>query len=139
MSRIHPFASSYGNIDEEEMRKKTRNNTLSFSSPVWRGISFEAKRLIDGLLKTNPKERWTIDMVLASNWIQNDSVWLQQMYKKVVQEHWSTTLKHFRTVQLSETPKSSAVIGFDTSSKFGAHSMTKKREFQTGKQGKWDH
>lgn len=41
-----------------------------FYKPDWRGISYEAKELVEGLLQVDPVERWSVDEALRCAWFR---------------------------------------------------------------------
>lgn len=65
-----PFYSNHGAPISPGMKKRIRQGQYSFPDPEWSNVSGQAKDLIKGLLKTDPRERYTVDMVLDNPWIK---------------------------------------------------------------------
>lgn len=61
-----PFAHENRDI----LCKQIKAGSWSFYRPDWRGISNEAKELIEGLLHVDPVERWSTDEALRCAWFQ---------------------------------------------------------------------
>ena len=57
------------------MKKRIRSGQYEFPKPEWENISKDAKGLIQGMLKTDPTNRLTIDDVIKHKWI---AVWTQK-------------------------------------------------------------
>ena len=51
------------------MKKRIRSGQYEFPKPEWENISKDAKGLIQGMLKTDPTIRLTIDEVIKHKWI----------------------------------------------------------------------
>lgn len=51
---------------------KIRTGDFSFVKDDWLQVSEDAKDLIKGLLKTDPKERWSLEEALRCKWINQD-------------------------------------------------------------------
>jgi len=64
-----PFYSNHGLANSPGMRRRIREGNYEFPRPEWSGISEDAKDLVRGMLKTDPKERLTIDGVIGKKWI----------------------------------------------------------------------
>jgi len=45
--------------------------------PSWDKVSEHPKKIVDNLLKVNPKERWTSQKTLEQNWVQNDGKFVE--------------------------------------------------------------
>lgn len=60
--------------NREELCQQIKRGEWTFLSSDWKGISPEAKELIQGLLQPDPVERWSADQALQSKWMtQNDA------------------------------------------------------------------
>jgi mitogen-activated protein kinase-activated protein kinase 2 len=64
-----PFYSNHGAPISPGMKKRIRNGQYEFPAQEWSRVSADAKKLIQGLLKTDPDERLTIRELMANNWI----------------------------------------------------------------------
>ncbi|CAG2178645.1 unnamed protein product [Oppiella nova] len=64
-----PFYSNHGLAISPGMKKRIRAGQYDFPDPEWRHVSRDAKDLIKGLLKTDPSQRLTIELVMKHNWI----------------------------------------------------------------------
>ena len=51
------------------MKKRIRSGQYEFPKPEWENISKDAKSLIQGMLKTDPTIRLSIDDVIKHKWI----------------------------------------------------------------------
>jgi serine/threonine protein kinase len=51
------------------MITRIKKAEFKFPDPEWGGVSHEAKRLITGMLQTNPQKRYTIRDIVNSDWI----------------------------------------------------------------------
>lgn len=58
--------------DQNELFRKIRNGEWKFEPGDWIYISNEAMDFIRGLLVVDPKDRFTVDEALRSNWIRQD-------------------------------------------------------------------
>lgn len=58
-------------FNAELLSQQIMGAELNFQSPVWKGISAEAKDLITKLVVVDPSKRLTIDQALQHPWIQN--------------------------------------------------------------------
>lgn len=58
-------------FNAESLSQQIMGAEISFQSPVWKGISAEAKDLITKLVVVDPAKRLTIDEALQHPWIQN--------------------------------------------------------------------
>ena len=67
LSGRHPFDSP-GRSDAQ-MRSCIQDAHVSFSHDAWAGVSSDAKELIQGLLRANPKQRLTAEELLVHPWI----------------------------------------------------------------------
>ena len=67
LSGRHPFDSP-GRSDAQ-MRNCIQDAHVSFSHDAWAGVSSDAKELIQGLLRANPKQRLTAEELLVHPWI----------------------------------------------------------------------
>ena len=56
--------SNHGLANSPGMKRRIREGKYEFPRPEWSGVSEEAKDLVRGMLKTDPKERLTIDQVI---------------------------------------------------------------------------
>lgn len=61
-----PFAHE----NREMVCKQIKAGAWNFYKPDWRGISYEAKYLIENLLQSDPVERWSADEALRCAWLQ---------------------------------------------------------------------
>lgn len=59
----------WGNFAEQ--LKRMKKETYPMSDSTWQAISRDAKDLIRGMLKCNPKERMPLDKVLNHPWLRN--------------------------------------------------------------------
>ncbi|XP_033745926.1 MAP kinase-activated protein kinase 2-like [Pecten maximus] len=66
-----PFYSNHGAAISPGMKKRIRNGQYEFPSSEWKNVSKDAKELIQGLLKTVPEERLTIEQVMRNKWISD--------------------------------------------------------------------
>ena len=64
-----PFYSNHGLAISPGMKKRIRSGQYEFPKPEWENISKDAKSLIQGMLKTDPTIRLTIDEVIKHKWI----------------------------------------------------------------------
>lgn len=64
-----PFYSNHGLAISPGMKKRIRSGQYEFPKPEWENISKDAKGLIQGMLKTDPTIRHTIDEVIKHKWI----------------------------------------------------------------------
>ena len=64
-----PFYSNHGLAISPGMKKRIRSGQYEFPKPEWENISKDAKGLIQGMLKTDPTNRLTIDDVIKHKWI----------------------------------------------------------------------
>ncbi|KAI8988348.1 kinase-like domain-containing protein [Mycotypha africana] len=63
--------SSIDNLEERaKLKEQIRTGNYNFHHPVWRGISAEAKDLIQHMLDINRDTRYTIQDVLRHPWLQ---------------------------------------------------------------------
>ncbi|XP_035778101.1 ovarian-specific serine/threonine-protein kinase Lok-like isoform X1 [Anopheles albimanus] len=70
LSGTMPFSDDFGTPAVEQIKR----GKFSFRHPVWRTVSSKAKKLIYEILNINPKERPSIDTVLASSWMRDPDV-----------------------------------------------------------------
>ncbi|KAG0307099.1 hypothetical protein BGZ98_001038 [Dissophora globulifera] len=104
LSGMHPFTSVCASETEKTMRRKIRECVLDFSSSAWNGISSAAREVIEGLLEIDPSQRWSIEDVLLSKWIQMDAPWIRQRYRETVLTHWTKSCQSLEPVaQQSES------------------------------------
>jgi len=61
-----PFWGNY-----TDQLKKMKKETYPMSDSTWQAVSKDAKDLIRGLLKNNPKDRLPLDAVLKHPWLRN--------------------------------------------------------------------
>jgi len=66
-----PFYSNRGAAISPGMKGRIRKGAYTFPDGEWKNVSENAKSLIKGLLKTEPKDRLTINDVMNSPWIKN--------------------------------------------------------------------
>lgn len=66
-----PFYSTSNQPMSPGMKAKIRSGSFSFPEADWSNISSSAKWTIENLLKTDPKERFTIAQLFESPWIKN--------------------------------------------------------------------
>jgi calcium/calmodulin-dependent protein kinase I len=61
-------------LDENQttLFQKIRNGEFEFIEEDWRHISCESRSLVEGLLRVDPNDRWTIEDCLSSPWIRQD-------------------------------------------------------------------
>merc|ERR1719222_1872973 len=64
-----PFYSNHGLAISPGMKKRIRSGQYEFPKPEWENISKDAKSLIQGMLKTDPTIRLSIDDVIKHKWI----------------------------------------------------------------------
>jgi calcium/calmodulin-dependent protein kinase I len=57
---------------QSDLFAKVRAGDWAFMEKDWAHISLDAKALIQGLLVTDPKERWSLEESLRCSWIQQD-------------------------------------------------------------------
>jgi serine/threonine protein kinase len=55
--------------DDDDLFDLTIEGDYSYPSPFWDGVSSEAKDLIDRMLATDPKKRYTCDQILKHPWL----------------------------------------------------------------------
>lgn len=60
----------FGGRTDQEVLARVRQGSFTFEAKDWRHISEDAKSLIRGLLKMDPKERMTADQALSHDWIK---------------------------------------------------------------------
>ena len=61
----HPVLySNHGLANSPGMKRRIREGAYEFPKPEWSGVSEDAKDLVSGMLKTDPKERLTINDVI---------------------------------------------------------------------------
>lgn len=65
-----PFYSKHGQAISPGMKKRIRSGQYTFPDAEWKNVSTEAKDLIKGLLKTEPAQRPTIELVMEHPWIK---------------------------------------------------------------------
>lgn len=65
--------------DQAILFDKIRMGDWVFVDEDWNHISDEAKALIWGLLRVDPKERWSVDQALRCRWIQQDALSLSSI------------------------------------------------------------
>ncbi|XP_050087716.1 ovarian-specific serine/threonine-protein kinase Lok isoform X2 [Anopheles aquasalis] len=70
LSGTMPFSDDFGTPAVEQIKR----GKFSFRHPIWRTVSSKAKKLIYEILNINPKERPSIDTVLASTWMRDPDV-----------------------------------------------------------------
>uniref|UniRef100_A0A2M4CYG6 Serine/threonine-protein kinase chk2 (Cds1) n=1 Tax=Anopheles darlingi TaxID=43151 RepID=A0A2M4CYG6_ANODA len=70
LSGTMPFSDDFGTPAVEQIKR----GKFSFRHPSWRTVSSKAKKLIYEILNVNPKERPSIDTVLASSWMRDPDV-----------------------------------------------------------------
>lgn len=64
-----PFYSNHGAPISPGMKKRIRNGQYEFPAQEWSCVSKDAKDLIEGLLKTDPDKRLSIQDVMKNKWI----------------------------------------------------------------------
>lgn len=64
-----PFYSNRGAAISPGMKKRIRQGQYGFPDAEWKNVSSQAKELIQGLLKTDPSQRFTITQVMKHPWI----------------------------------------------------------------------
>ncbi|XP_067129131.1 MAP kinase-activated protein kinase 2 [Centruroides vittatus] len=64
-----PFYSNHGLAISPGMKKRIRAGQYDFPEPEWTRVSKDAKDLIQGLLRTDPTKRLSIEEVLNNKWI----------------------------------------------------------------------
>ena len=64
-----PFYSRNGQPISPGMKRKIRAGNFEFPEAEWGKVSDEAKKLIKGMLETEPEKRLTIDDIIKSPWI----------------------------------------------------------------------
>jgi hypothetical protein len=55
--------------DDDDLFDLTIEGDYSYPSPFWDGVSSEAKDLIDRMLATDPKKRYSCDQILKHPWL----------------------------------------------------------------------
>merc|ERR1712088_757103 len=83
-------------------KKRIRSGQYEFPKPAWENISKDAKGLIQGMLKTDPSNRLTIDDVIKHKWIaQYNTVpqtpLLTSQVLKEENENWSDIQQEMST------------------------------------------
>ena len=58
-------------FDTNSLSQQIMNAEVNYQSPVWKGISAEAKDLINKLIVVDPSKRLTVEQALRHPWIQN--------------------------------------------------------------------
>lgn len=84
LSGYHPF-DVFGDLNEKDLMEKIKQCQYDFDDQVWEDVSQQAKDLIVALLKTDVKERMTLDDFL-------DSDWLNPKKTKALRSHQSTVV-----------------------------------------------
>lgn len=79
--------------DVREIMRKNKKAKISFSSPVWKNYSKEAKDLIKRMLKRDPEKRIGLEEIIESDWVK---IHLDH-------KHINTTLPTIISTQLSKT------------------------------------
>merc|ERR1719225_1612609 len=97
-----PFYSNHGLAISPGMKKRIRSGQYQFPKPEWTNVSSECKGLIQGMLKTDPTNRLTIDDVIKHKWIaQYNSVpqtpLLTSQVLKEDTEHWTDIQQEMST------------------------------------------
>jgi len=97
-----PFYSNHGLAISPGMKKRIRSGQYEFPKPEWENISKDAKGLIQGMLKTDPSNRLTIDDVIKHKWIaQYNTVpqtpLLTSQVLKEENENWSDIQQEMST------------------------------------------
>lgn len=59
--------------DQSMLFQKIRNGEWEFKEEDWKNISQPAKDFVKGLLAVNPKERWSAEECLNSDWLKKES------------------------------------------------------------------
>lgn len=86
-----PFWGNY-----QEQLKRMKKEQYPMSDTTWNGISANAKAIIKGLLKNNPKDRMSLDVVLSHPWLKGAT---QQTDSKICQEVLLNMKQFSRTSQ----------------------------------------
>ena len=64
----------FNGINEEEIMDRIKEGKYDLTKYPWGVISEDAKDLIKGLLKINPKERYTAQQALNHKWFKNEKI-----------------------------------------------------------------
>ena len=87
--RTAPFKGK----DVREIMRKNKRAKISFTSPVWKNYSKEARDLIKRMLKRDPEKRIGLEEIIESDWVK---IHLEH-------KHINTTLPTIISTQLSKT------------------------------------
>ena len=70
ISKALPFIDN--NYVEKIIANKIKNSKLDFPNCLWKNVSKKAISFIELCLEKDEKKRWTIDEVLAHEWLKPD-------------------------------------------------------------------
>ncbi|KAG0198762.1 Calcium/calmodulin-dependent protein kinase type 1 [Mortierella sp. GBA30] len=98
----HPFTSSWDLEDGQVMRRQLKRETVEFPDHVWNPeFSLDAQVFVEKLLRSNPKERMTVEEALESDWVDLDFEWLRNKYATTVHPQLVKTTPRPESVRLS--------------------------------------
>ena len=70
LSGSHPFDPN-GDLSEDDLKERIRSAPLDFAQSPWDEISYDAKQVVNALLRRDPAARPTATQLLAHPWVQS--------------------------------------------------------------------